>query len=188
MANSPSALDFNLTWAEFIATAVSDGTYSDVLVTTKVDRLAAAATEQAENSGQLWSNVVDDFVRATYPFFEGRNPESVKATFNTGVPYNPYTVTPGTDESVHFVARAYLKDPANAANTYLQKLEVIVTDVAGALTVTTISSAQYTGGTWTVTPGHLISAADYALRWTHNAAGDAEFDLHIDVLKTMRKA
>jgi hypothetical protein len=62
MANSPNLITRSLSLADLLATAVSDGTYSDVVETTKTDASgqAAAATDIAEYGGQLISNLWDD--------------------------------------------------------------------------------------------------------------------------------
>lgn len=68
MANNPTVVDLSQSYATFIATPVSDGTYADVVETAKVDAPgeAAAATSIATHAGQLWGNVVDDFMRALW--------------------------------------------------------------------------------------------------------------------------
>lgn len=70
MANTPSEIDFATeTLAAFLAKAVSDGTFDDVVTTLKIDNPGeeAAATQIQLAAGQIWSNVVDDFIKATYP-------------------------------------------------------------------------------------------------------------------------
>ena len=68
MANSPSKIDLNVSWANLIATAIGDGTFSDIVVTTKFDTGAAAVTDQDEAAGQYWSNLQDDMMAAVYPY------------------------------------------------------------------------------------------------------------------------
>lgn len=190
MANSPSVVDFNATLSEFEATAVSDGTFADVLQTAKVDAVAAPASVIANYGGELWANMVDDYVRATWPYMYGRaQVGTTEATVATGTPTNVRDLSaPTADTALHFEARIYGKDPADAANVYLQKLEVLLVNDAGTLSVIVISAADYTGGTWTVTPAHLISGTNYALRFTHNAAGNAYFDVQIDNSRALRGA
>ena len=69
MGNPVSVIDFNDSLAVFLATAVSDGTYDDLLTTLKFDKVGeeAQATDIDAAAGQLWSNVVDDYIKATYP-------------------------------------------------------------------------------------------------------------------------
>lgn len=192
MANPSTIIDFGLTWAEFTATSVSDGTYSDVFVTTKVDAIAAAATDQAAYTGQLHSNGVDDFIAATYPHFEGRPVGTAaiqRGSAPTGSPFSFYDIAvPTSDTAVHFKARIYLKDPANAANVWMQTLELMLVNNAGTLTPTVISSTTTSLGAWTVTAPHLVSTTNYALRVEHNAAGAAYLEMHIDVEKLLREA
>jgi len=69
MANAPSRIDLqNESLTQFLAKAVSDGTLSDVVITTKEDNPGeeAAASQIQFAAGELWANVVDDFVRAMY--------------------------------------------------------------------------------------------------------------------------
>ncbi len=55
--------------ATFLAKAVSDGTYSDVVDTLKVDDtgLETPATGITTAEGQLWSNLLDDWLKTAYP-------------------------------------------------------------------------------------------------------------------------
>lgn len=74
MANSPNSIDLSIPLATFLATAVDDGTYSDIIETLKFDRAGqeAAATQQDEFSGQLWSNLQDDMFLTLYALNQGR--------------------------------------------------------------------------------------------------------------------
>ncbi len=70
MANAVNV--FSLTTEQlstFLAKSVSDGTYADVIGTLKTDSpgLEAPATGIATASGQLLSNLVDDYIQASYP-------------------------------------------------------------------------------------------------------------------------
>ena len=73
MANSPSNIDFSVPLSTFLATAVSDGTWSDVISTAKVDEASNPATATAIRlyAGQLWSNLMDDLLLALYSLNEG---------------------------------------------------------------------------------------------------------------------
>jgi len=64
MANASSALDYSQRRADWLAQAVDDGTYDDIVVTLKVDAVGeeAAATQIEVAAGQLWSNLVDDVI------------------------------------------------------------------------------------------------------------------------------
>lgn len=192
MANPSTIIDFSVSWADFIATAVSDGTYSDVFVSAKTDGVNAAATDIPVAAGQRWANGVDDFIAATYPHFEGR-PVGTAAIQRdpapTGSPFSFYDIAvPTSDTAVHFKARIYLKDPASAANVWMQTLELMLVNNAGTLTPTVISSTTTSLGAWTVTAPHLVSTTNYALRVQHNAAGAAYLEMHIDVEKLLREA
>jgi hypothetical protein len=67
VANSPSVITKLTSVADVLATVVGDGTYADVIQTTKVDKAGeeADATDQVDAAGQLWSNVTDDSTLVT---------------------------------------------------------------------------------------------------------------------------
>lgn len=71
MANVVNVFDFTQTLSAFEGSPVSDGTWSDVVVALKIDEPGngAVATQIDTAAGQLWSNMVDDYIRATYPTF-----------------------------------------------------------------------------------------------------------------------
>ena len=71
MGNASNTFDFDDSLAVLLASSVSNGTYDDILTTLKFDEVGneAEATDIDAASGQLWSNVMDDFVLATYQTF-----------------------------------------------------------------------------------------------------------------------
>ena len=71
MGNTTNAFDFTVPLSTFLASSISDGTYSDLLETLKFDEIGneAQATDIPSAAGQLWSNLADDYVLATYPVF-----------------------------------------------------------------------------------------------------------------------
>lgn len=74
MSNPTNVFDFaGETLAQFLAKPVSDGNYGDVSDTLKVDQPGqeAAATEISVAAGELWSNMVDDFILSSYPLIKG---------------------------------------------------------------------------------------------------------------------
>ena len=73
MANPTPAADLALTYAEQAAVAVSDGTFADVMTAQKTDEvgLEAPASAISKSAGQLWSNLVDDYMRATWDSLQG---------------------------------------------------------------------------------------------------------------------
>ena len=62
MANSPNKITKSTSLADLLATPISDGTFADVLQTTKTDAAGqeAAASQISENAGQLIANLWDD--------------------------------------------------------------------------------------------------------------------------------
>lgn len=71
MGNATNAFDFDDSLTTFLAGSISDGTYADLLTTLKFDRVGeeAVATEIDSNAGQLWANLADDYILATYDSF-----------------------------------------------------------------------------------------------------------------------
>lgn len=114
MANGTNVFDFSAqTLAQFLATSVSDGTYADVVQTTKVDQAGeeAAATQIQVAAGQLWSNMTDDFIIAAYPYLRAlatgavpssRLVETPSPTFGTSGFPTTYTYTLAGDERIAF--------------------------------------------------------------------------------------
>ena len=110
MANTVNVFDFqNETLAQFLAKSVSDGTYANVLQALKVDQAgeAAEATDIVNAAGQLWSNMTDDFVIASYPLMERvskgvgvRLVETASPTFGGAPPALTYTLA--GDERLRF--------------------------------------------------------------------------------------
>jgi hypothetical protein len=73
VANSPLVITRSLSLADLLATAVSDGTYDDVIETAKTDATGqeAAATDIAEYGGAIWSNLTDDAIQRTVEMYYG---------------------------------------------------------------------------------------------------------------------
>ncbi len=73
MANSPNLITRTLSLDDLLATAVSDGTYADVVETVKTDASGqeAAATQIAEYGGQLISNLADDSIIRVVQMYYG---------------------------------------------------------------------------------------------------------------------
>jgi hypothetical protein len=77
VGNTPNAVDFTKTLSDFLAESVDNGTYNDIIgAILKVDKFdeVARASDIDLSAGQLWSNLVDDYMRATWNNFH----ESIK--------------------------------------------------------------------------------------------------------------
>lgn len=77
MGNTPNSADFTKTITQFLADSVDNGTYNDIIGSVlKFDATDedANATDIDAAAGQLWSNLLDDYIRATWNFFH----ESIK--------------------------------------------------------------------------------------------------------------
>jgi hypothetical protein len=68
MAYPTNPIDLSIAWATFLAQSVDDGSWSDVVVTEKIDEPGkdAAATQIEIAAGQIWSNLIDSFVETVY--------------------------------------------------------------------------------------------------------------------------
>jgi len=67
MSNGPSSpVDFSQELSAFLASAVSNGTWADVIDALKADAVPAQATDITAVAGQLWANVQDDLFKATW--------------------------------------------------------------------------------------------------------------------------
>lgn len=69
MSNDPNfTIDFSIPLGTFIASAVGDGTWSDIFQTLKRDQagMAAPATTIEEAAGEIWANAMDDFFILVY--------------------------------------------------------------------------------------------------------------------------
>ena len=77
-----SNLNYRIPLSTFLATAVTDGTWSDVVVTTKNDEpgKTASALSIEDAGGQLWSNLVDDSWLEQYRIHEGAGLVTVDTT------------------------------------------------------------------------------------------------------------
>lgn len=82
-----SNLDYRIPLATFLATAVSDATWFDVIQKLKNDEPGkeAAASDIDEAGGQLWSNLVDDSWLEQYRIHEGAGLVSVDTTNATPI-------------------------------------------------------------------------------------------------------
>lgn len=72
MANSPNLITRSTNLAAFLATPVSDGTYADVINTTKIDQAGreASATDIPEYAGQLVANLWDDATQRVIEMYD----------------------------------------------------------------------------------------------------------------------
>ena len=193
MANPSNIFDGFPPFASFTGTAVSDGTYSDVFVTPKVDATAAAATEIAANAGELWSNGFDDYLAITYPFFESRAPEVVRDELPDSVATTVYSIATSTNTVRRFTATAYVATTDDTALGYVQNIDLLLKNEAGTVTATVIDSSETRIGDFstspaTLTTAHAVNGTAFDLVWTQGAVDDASIDLHIDVNKAMRGA
>ncbi len=89
MSNTVNQVNFSIPFATFLTLPTTDasGTWNDVLETLKVDEPGQEATapEIAVAAGQLWSNLLDDFVEKVWDALEGATVYEVDTTDDTPV-------------------------------------------------------------------------------------------------------
>ncbi len=87
MANPTSVIDFSIPLATWLSSAVSDGTWANVAQDLKVDEpgQAAPATAISTAAGQLWANMVDDFILNVYGINQGAKAYETTTTDATPV-------------------------------------------------------------------------------------------------------
>lgn len=81
MANSVSCIDLaGETLAQFLAKAVGDATYAAVIDSLKADKSGQAvpASLLTQKAGQIWSNALDDYFKASYPYVREIVTRSIK--------------------------------------------------------------------------------------------------------------
>jgi hypothetical protein len=72
-------LDLTIPLSTFLSTAVSDGTWNDIVGTLKSDEPGeeAAASQIYRYGGQLWSNIEDDMFLACYAYMQGYQVQTI---------------------------------------------------------------------------------------------------------------
>jgi hypothetical protein len=99
MSNTPSKVNLADTYATFLTQAAGTGTWADVLDTLKQDEAGfeADADQIDEASGELWGNVLDDFVKAVWELAEGSNRQSVHTSGTGSQPVTVMSLTANGD-------------------------------------------------------------------------------------------
>jgi len=138
MANAVSKCDFTIPWATFLATAIGDGTFADILSTLKTDEPGeiADATDIEFYCGQLWSNLGDDFLAAVYqnhPGLKSYTHASTNATPTAAITFPTYTAD---GETWRYEGIATASEDGSAANRASCKFSATI--VRTATTVFTI--------------------------------------------------
>lgn len=175
MANSPSNIDFSVPLSTFLATAVSDGTWSDVISTTKVDEAGspAPASQIRLYAGQLWSNLMDDLLLSLYSLNEGAKVYS--QTTADATPVDVGTLATLATDGDTFAIRVQVSARTNAAAGG----EVLDAEVgglyyraSGVVLVTNPTASTSRVGLTTASAELVISGDDVILRVTGEAATD----------------
>ena len=124
MANPTSKIDFSIPLATFLATAISDGFFSDILQQLKVDDPGeeADATDIDAAGGQIWSNIVDDFMLETYTLLQGAEDRTVNTVDATPDAFTVFTLAADAD-AVYVRARIVARSAAVS--------EILEAEVAG---------------------------------------------------------
>jgi len=173
MANPTSVIDFSIPLATFLSTPVSDGTWADVIQTTKVDEpgQAAAATQIEVAAGQLWSNLADDFFLALYEINQGAKVYST--TTGDAIPAVLSTLASLASDGDAFSITAQVQGKTdNPAGGELldSSLGGVFYRTGGSVFVLNPTSTVSRVGLTTATPALVISGTDVSIQVTGEAA------------------
>jgi len=115
MANPTSVIDFSIPLSTWLASAVSDGTWSNVAQDLKVDEpgQAAPATAISTAAGQLWANMVDDFILNVYGINQGA--KSYETTTTDAAPVTLATLATLSSDGDAYVIRVEAQAKTDAA-------------------------------------------------------------------------
>lgn len=173
MANSPSNIDFSVPLSTFLATAVSDGTWSDVISTAKVDEASNPATATAIRlyAGQLWSNLMDDLLLSLYSLNEGAKVYS--QTTGDATPVDISTLATLSTDGETFAIRVQVSartDAAAGGEVLDAEIGGLFYRESGTVLITNPTSSISRVGLTTAIPELVISGDDILLRVTGEAA------------------
>lgn len=124
MANPTTKVNFAVPLADFLATAISDGTIADIIQVEKVDATGkeAKASEIKEFYGELLGNLRDDFFIAAYTQLQGAQNAALSTS---GAVTDSLTVaTLSTDGDAYYVEATVLGKTTAAG-------ELVVVELGG---------------------------------------------------------
>jgi hypothetical protein len=173
VANSPSNIDFSVPLSTFLATAVSDGTWSDVISTTKVDEASnpAPASQIRLYAGQLWSNLMDDLFLALYSLNEGAKVYSQTTPDATPVDVGTLATLPADGDTFAIRVQVSARTDAAAGGEVLDaELGGLYYRASGVVLVTNPTASTSRVGLTTAAAELVISGDDVVLRVTGEAA------------------
>lgn len=173
MANSPSNIDFSVPLSTFLATAVSDGTWSDVISTTKVDEASnpAPASQIRLYAGQLWGNLMDDLLLALYSLNEGAKVYSQTTPDATPVDVGTLATLPTDGDTFAIRVQVSARTDAAAGGEVLDaELGGLYYRASGVVLVTNPTASTSRVGLTTAAAELVISGDDVVLRVTGEAA------------------
>ena len=184
MANSPTKVDLDLTYAQQTAVVVSDGDFADVLTTLKTDEPdnLATATAIPVAAGQLWSNFVDDFIRATWDNLQGLKKIEVDTTNATPDVSTVLATLSADGDSIYISLRIQAKT-ASDGEVVSGKLAGLFYRTAGSVLVMDPVKTLADVGLAGVDIDLDISVDDIRLELTGIAATNIHWTAYIDDLK-----
>lgn len=173
MANTPSNIDFAVPLSTFLATAVSDGTWSDVVSTTKVDDASnpAPASQIRLYAGELWANLMDDLLIALYSLNEGAKVYSQTTADATPVDVATLATLPADGDTFSIRLLASARTDAVAGGEVLDsEIGGLYYRSSGVVLVTNPTASISRVGLTTAVAELVISGDDVILRVTGEAA------------------
>lgn len=173
MANPTSVIDFSIPLATWLSSAVSDGTWSNVAQDLKVDEpgQAAPATAISTAAGQLWANMVDDFILNVYGINQGA--KSYETTTADAVPVSLATLATLTTDGDAYRIQVEAQgktDAAGGGEVLDATLGGLYYRTGGAVLVLNPVSSVSRVGLTTAAPALVVVGDDVTLNATGEAA------------------
>jgi len=167
MANTTSKVDLTKTFAQFLAVAISDGTFSDVLLTLKTDEPgeAAPATAIPVACGELWANILDDFIRAIWDQHLGAEILTQSTTDATPTLVKTLATLTTNGDYIRIKTEINSKtDIAAGGELHTQTLEVIAWRASGTTNVAIFTDVKARVGLITTDATITINGDDVELK------------------------
>ena len=180
---SDSNLDLQTPFATFLAAPVSDGTWSDVLVSLKSDdpgkETAATAIEFA--GGQLWANQIDNMFNQSYRVFQGNKFFPVDTTDATPDSTSTIDTLTADGDAAYVRVTIIARDPGSPAFVLEQHLGGTFYRSGGAvLVLNPILTAPALVGFTTAIAAIIVTGDVVAVEVTGEAATNITWSVTVD--------
>jgi len=186
MAFPVSPVDFTITFSDFLATAVSDGTWADVLQTEKIDRPGqeAPATAIREFSGQLWANFHDNFVEDVWTLNQGLDDHDLDTSGAVTDSVTLATLT--VDGDAYSITAEVVAKTATAGEVVIAQVGGLFYRTGGTVLVLNPTHVVNQVGLVGVDADLVINADDVDATVTGIAGKDIAWTVHTTRVKALR--